>query len=277
MIGFLRKTDGSRLTPGAGLLAIALALRAGLAPADDFDDAERTNSAFHQTADGITTTIVATQKRLVEAICSVDDAERRNVATDASARVKNQVVEEYGKASRLHDQFNREVDKVLSNEQLKDKQSTATDMRRRLNERWERIEQRSRVYRESENPVAMQILQIGNEAHREYQHNSSNCSESEWQVTSDGRADCINSARCEVIELKPNNSRAIRKGRDQAAAYAEVLNLSDDEFNKLSDRNSNFKKCKGQFKPRVACYTYCPEIDDEGNVRSTSVGWSMCD
>jgi hypothetical protein len=128
----------------------------------------------------------------------------------------------------------------------------------------------------SNNPVVSFMLEAGQEAHHAYQHNSSNCTVYEWPVAG-GKADCIKASSCEVIELKPNNSRSIYKGREQAERYTTALNSGGKEFEELVSKDSKFKGCKGKFRRRVACYKFCPEIDDEGQVRSTSVGWDFCE
>ena len=48
--------------------------------------------------------------------------------------------------------------------------------------------------------------------------------EPEFQLESQKRADAVNIDTRDVIELKPNNPRAIRRGQRQVDAYVEELN-----------------------------------------------------
>jgi len=78
-----------------------------------------------------------------------------------------------------------------------------------------------------------------------------------------------------VIEVKPNNSRAVAAGRDQGQRYAEALNADKDgRFTELMKSKGDFESCKGKFEAKVATYVSCPEIDEEGNYKSESYGWS---
>lgn len=118
------------------------------------------------------------------------------------------------------------------------------------------------------------MMNKGNEAHRSRQSSSSYCDVAEFTVSS-GRIDCLKAhgKTCTVIELKPKNRNAIKKGRKQAERYAEDLNGMGADFEKLKKKDSHFEDCE-RFKPQVDCYTLCPDIDRDGNFRSTSVSWS---
>jgi SMC interacting uncharacterized protein involved in chromosome segregation len=219
---------------------------------------------------------VSEMKRLVEAICGAEEADRESVARDAASRVKDEMNSEFEKLRDKKTDALKKLEQVIGDEQFKDKRDRARGLQSKLNDVWPKIERLTESVRGGSNPAVAELMRIGQEAHREYQSNSSNCTVSEWSLGG-GRADCIKASSCEVIEVKPNNSKAIYAGRSQARAYADVLNQSSDEIVKLGDKNSDFKNCQGKFKGRVACYVYCPDIDDEGKTKSTSMGWSMCD
>ena len=76
----------------------------------------------------------------------------------------------------------------------------------------------------------------------------------------------------QVIELKPDNRAAIRKGQIQARSYAADLNKLKDDFKRLVSKDADFKDCK-EFEEQVDCYTLCPDIDSDGQFKSTSVSW----
>lgn len=116
------------------------------------------------------------------------------------------------------------------------------------------------------------LVEEGNRAHKDRQDSSSYCDASEFSMSA-GRADCIQVSSCTVIELKPDNSRAISNGRSQVQRYRDELNSNADTRKKLIEKNSSFAKCE-KFNYRVDCYKLCPDIDQETNeYRSTSVSW----
>jgi hypothetical protein len=117
------------------------------------------------------------------------------------------------------------------------------------------------------------MLDQGNKAHAAYQKTPGNCDVSEFALD-DGRADCIvaNTPVCTVIELKPDNRRAITIGNQQGGRYARELNTRGPAFKKLVKQDSAFADCKS-FTSRVHCYTLCPEIDEHGEFVEASPSW----
>lgn len=124
------------------------------------------------------------------------------------------------------------------------------------------------------------MLTQGQRAHEDRRDSSSYCTASEVTLSS-GRADCLvatGNDTYRVVELKPDNARAISKGRGQAARYAIDLNAefakgaSSDVMKKLTGINSNFPKCK-KFEQRVDCYKSCPSVNDDGGTSEPSTNW----
>jgi hypothetical protein len=114
----------------------------------------------------------------------------------------------------------------------------------------------------------------GQEAHGEYQGHSGYCTAHEVE-TGAGPADCVYVDKCWVIEVKPNNNRAVDKGKRQARDYADALNANKGgRFDDLVRANDKFASCKGKFVPKVATYLACPDVNDDGSIRSSSWGWS---
>jgi hypothetical protein len=82
---------------------------------------------------------------------------------------------------------------------------------------------------------------------------------------------------CKVIELKPDNSKAIGDGRDQYNRYAKELNAALKDPNsstikKLIDKDSDFKRCK-EFVGQVDCYKLCPDVNEDGTIREQNASW----
>lgn len=251
------------------------------ARADTYSDADSATKDYFYAVDKILPLQVSEQRRLVDALCSADEDDRTSVARDSAGRVRDQVGHAYDQLSDLKDKALDYWDKVLDDDQYKDedKQDKIHETEDKIKESWERVQRLTESVRGSNNPVSAEMLRIGQEAHKEFQEHSGLCQASEFSVGS-GRADCVSAAKapeCEVIEVKPNNSRSISKGRDQARGYADALNKADsDDRLKLNNQNSAFLKC-AKFVPHVHCYIYCPQIDDRGNTSSTSLGWGECD
>jgi hypothetical protein len=243
--------------------------------ADVFDDAERLHDQFvdHQSELGRLTKTET--EAIVKAICEAEEDDRKSASRDISERVHDHVNNEYDKLLRLRDDAYAAIDKVTGDDNFKDKWDKAQDYRRQIGDLWSSIERMTQAVRGANHPVVAYMLEGGQEAHHAYENNSGNCTVSEWELGS-GRADCIKADSCEVIEVKPNNSRSVYKGRDQARGYADRLNSDDSEMAKLIDKDKSFEKCKEQkFKPKLVLYHFCPEIDDKGEFRSLSVGWDQ--
>jgi hypothetical protein len=56
--------------------------------------------------------------------------------------------------------------------------------------------------------------------------------------------------------------------------YVQAINKPD-ELERIKKENSRFAECK-EFVPKMKCYTLCPEINDDGEFRLTSVDWRDC-
>lgn len=245
---------------------------------DIYDDAERLATLVFDGYANLKKLDKDELKRLVEAICQADEEDRRAVSKDASDRVKDHVNYEYEKLERLKDEANVSLDKVLADNNFKDKHSKARDYKEKVRDTWDSIQRMTKSLRGANHPVVSYMLEKGQEVHRDYQTNSRNCHAYEWSTRS-GRADCLYAPSgevCQVVELKPDNSRAVSKGRGQARGYADDLNNDPKELEKLKNEKGAFKDCK-RFVPIVMAYTLCPEISDEGEFRSVSVSWRRAD
>jgi hypothetical protein len=117
------------------------------------------------------------------------------------------------------------------------------------------------------------MLDQGNKAHSAYQKTPGNCDVSEFAMKA-GRADCIvaNAPVCTVIELKPDNRRAIAIGKQKGRRYVRELHARGPAFKKLVAQDSAFADCDS-FTNRVHCYTLCPEIDENGEFVEAKPVW----
>lgn len=256
------------------VLALSFFASILLVSPDLFDDAERRANDFFSEASSLRRLDKDDVVRLVQAICDADEEERQSIAQDVSSRVKDEVNSKYNDLEHHKAEALETFDKVLGDENFKDKYDKAKEYKEKINNTWESIDRMTKPVRGANHPVVSYMLRAGQDAHNQYETNSSNCHAYEWTIGS-GRADCLyapSGDECQVIELKPDNSRGISRGRDQARGYADALNNSPEELQKLKNEKSAFQSCK-KFVPIVMVYKLCPEIDDNGEFRSVSVNW----
>lgn len=245
------------------------------AHADRFDDGERMTERFLNHCQDLRRLDVDQVRALVQAICDAEEDDRRSVARDAASRARDKVRYDYDKLENEKKDALATLEAVINDAAFKDKHGRANDLKRRVVETWDSVDRMTYSVRGANHPVIAYMLETGQQAHRDRQSNSSYCHEAEFTVGG-GRTDCLyaSSSSCYVIELKPRNDRAIRRGKDQVQRYREELNRSDSADRKrLIERNGRFKDCK-TFEQRVDCYKLCPDIDDNGDFRSVSVDWS---
>lgn len=225
-------------------------------------------------------------RRIVTAVCEVDEDARRDAGRDSADRVASKVGSELSNLERARDDAFRALDEVLGDQELKDRHDTAKRLRDEVAEQWKSIEKMARnAMRGGNHPVVSWMAQKGVEEHRRYQESTSNCHAYEVEVGG-RRADCLRADgdTCYVIELKPKNSRAISNGNQQVRYYRDELTRELEKMLKgessrvmqdLIGKRSDFAKCK-RFEQRLRCYTLCPEVDSEGEFREPSVRWEDC-
>jgi hypothetical protein len=211
-------------------------------------------------------------REIVTAICEADEEDRKDAASRAHDRAASNVSSKFSSLENLKNETIRELDNVVSDDNLKDKHSDAKSSKDETLKRWETIERMSRSLRGKNHPVVRYMIDQGNAAHVDRQSSSSYCTVSEHTMDT-GRADCIYASNCTVIELKPDNSQAIGKGRKQARRYSDELNTQEASRKKLTEKNSSFGTCE-KYDYRVDCYKLCPEIDAETNeMKSVYASW----
>jgi hypothetical protein len=246
--------------------AAALAFAAGnwSAAESKFEDFRREHDQLRKLTPDETKTIVA-------AVCEAEEEDRQSVARDASQRVRDKVEDEYEDLEEIKGDALEQLDAVLADSALKDRHSKAKEHRGKVTEWWASIEKMTRSLRGSNHPVVAFMLREGQAAHKSRQSSSSYCDVSAFRMDS-GEADCLKASGCLVIELKPDNSKGITQGKSQVRKYVAELNEKGDAFDALVKKDSDFAKCT-RFDSRVDCYKLCPDIDEDGEFRSTSPRW----
>lgn len=243
--------------------------------AGDWSSARSKADEFKSRQEDLKKLTPAETRKVVTAICEADEEARRDVSQEALARVSQEVKDKSGELEHMRDDANRLLDEVISDENLKDRQDEAKALKDDVQKRWEIIDRMTQSLRGANHPVVSFILTKGQEAHVERQ----NTCDAREVVLDDGRLDCLMASgeTCVVVELKPDNSRAISKGKDQARRYVDQLNKelkkTDSELiKKLIDIKSDFAKCK-RFESRIDCYKLCPDINEDNEFRDTRADW----
>lgn len=256
------------------LVCLIAAMTASFAlAAGDWPAAQREFNAFERKHADLRRLTPRETRKIVDAICKADDDKRKEAAKDAGSRAKKKVATEYTELEKLKDKALSALDVVLADGSLSTHHPKARTHRDKVKRNWASIGKMTKRVRGANHPVISYMLDQGNKAHSDYQKTAGNCDAYEVSM-SVGRADCVkaNGAVCTVIELKPDNRNAVRKGGLQAARYARELRAKGDAFKKLVKQNSAFAECE-RFDSRVDCYTLCPEIDEDGEYTAVKPTW----
>jgi polyhydroxyalkanoate synthesis regulator phasin len=215
-------------------------------------------------------------RKIVQAICEARSTkERRAVGSAIASRVKDDVGSDVDKLRRSRDETVRLLDEVIADSNLADNHSSAQRLKAEAIERWEMVERMTQALRGGNHPVIAFMSEQGMRAHVERQER---CDAHEFTL-SNGRVDCLMASgeNCKVIELKPDNSKAISDGREQADRYvreltAELKDPNSSTIKKLIDKDSDFKRCK-EFTRQVDCYKLCPDVNEDGTIHEQNASW----
>jgi len=216
-------------------------------------------------------------RQIVTAICEADEDARESAGKSAAERVASDVNSKYEDLRHARDSAYRLLDDVIADDNLKDKRDEAKQLREEVGKRWDSITMMAeRAMKGANHPLVSFLIKEGQDAHKDKQHD---CDASEFTLDSGKRVDCIMASgeTCLVIEFKPENSRAISSGVNQARGYAAELNdelkkTESSVIKKLIGIKSDFGKCK-QFVYRVDCYKLCPSVDESGEFREAHPDW----
>jgi hypothetical protein len=249
--------------------AVSLCWTTSAVAGDTYDDAVRAANEFLDHREEFMRLDRDQLKELVTAICDAEEDDRQAVAEKTSDLVRARIRNAWDYMEKRHNDAIRLLDIVIGDEQYKDRRSSAEDLKRQVESRWETISKMYDKTRGANHPVVSYMLAKGKDAHRERQQR---CKVYEFE-TGNGPADCINP--CEIVEFKPDNSAARSKGHDQLERYERGLRDNPNRRDELNAKDADFKRCT-TFEKKMECYRLCPEIDDDGNFREASVYWNNC-
>jgi hypothetical protein len=215
-------------------------------------------------------------RKIVTAVCEADEDERKRAGDEAAERVARTVNSQLGDLRNVREQAYRLLDDVIADDDLRDKRDEAKQLKDDVQKRWDSIERMAEnAMKGANHPLVSFLIRAGQDSHRDYQRN---CDASEV-ATGSRIADCVMASgeTCLVIELKPDNSRAISKGKDQLKDQVSELNSElkkpDSSIIKnLIDKDSDFAKCK-RFVDRIDCYKLCPDVNEDATYRESRADW----
>ncbi len=263
----------SRHAFGSGVIVLTVCGAAAIAfAAADWSAAERKFEEFRREHEQLRRLTPDETRKIVAAVCEAEEEDRQSVGKDASQRVRDKIEDEHEDLEEIKGDAIELLDAVLADSSQKDRHSKAKEHRGKVTEWWTSIERMTRSLRGANHPVVSFMLKEGQAAHESRQSSSSYCDVSAFRLGSAGEADCLKVSGCKVIELKPDNSKAIIKGTSQAQRYVDELNRKGEAFNALIKKDSDFAKCT-KFDRQVDCYKLCPDIDAEGEFRAASPRW----
>jgi len=236
--------------------------------ADAYYDAERAAKDFIYYREDFIKLNKSAALDLVYAVSQADDGERKDVAERASREARDKVSADYEKAENRKNEALKLLDAVLKDPAFKDKYRDAEELKAKVNSTWESIQKMSSGLRGSNHPVVAYLIQVGKDLHDTRQRG---CPDYEFD-TGNGYADCIR-PKCDIIEFKPDNSRAKSKAETQLRKYRKGLLENASKRNDLNSKDSRFASCT-DFTLTIEAYTLAPEINEDGSFREKSVSWS---
>lgn len=155
--------------------------------------------------------------------------------------------------------------KLLSDPDTKEGAQSAIKILNGQTDRLSKLSNKSKGWRGSNHPLTQYSMEYGKQQHTKME-NSHGCDLKDVTFPGIGakkgekhpRPDCVNFSKCEIIEFKPDNKRAIAKGKKQLARYKKATSqLYDAHIIEDSDGDYVFDekidKKKYMTKEAVAC------------------------
>jgi uncharacterized protein YjgD (DUF1641 family) len=116
------------------------------------------------------------------------------------------------------------------------------------------------ILKGANNPMIRTYMEVGKRKHDEL---TTGCTANEYPVGG-GRIDCLNidDGHCDVIEIKPNNADAVKKGWEQIDKYRQAI----EEMFKSGTLKELLKRCVDDGKLnvdyQVKTYEFCPSPEE---------------
>jgi hypothetical protein len=255
------------ITSGALLsLAIGIAWASG-----DWSGAKSKSDEYGRKRDELHKTAVQETKKLVAAACIAEHDERGH-ADDAASSARSHVNDKFNEADHAqHDAIDM-LERVINDDSLKSNRDEARRMQSDIKSTWDKIKDQTREVRERGRDIVDGFVRDSDSAKRDHQ---GRCDAKDISLNA-GHATCLmasGSDTCKIVEFAADDSSSISRARDRGSRFRSQLESFDgDTVKRLIDKKSDFAKCK-HYEVRVDCYRACPDVSDDGQIRSHSTSW----
>jgi hypothetical protein len=263
-----------RLIIGSALF-VALGFGVAWASSGDWNAAKQKAEEVKKQDEEVKKLLPVETKKIVAAICEADDDSRKSAADSAASNARSHLNDKVSELERTKRDALDQLDRVVNDDKLKDKQSDARSLESEVKSRWDKTNDLTHALRNGNPPVVEYMLKGGQSARHD---RADRCDVKDFSLDS-GHVDCLMARgdTCMVVEETSDNSHAISKGRDRAGRArsqleSELKKSSSDVLKSLISRKSDFAKCK-KFETRVDCFKQCPDIGDDGRYRDASPSW----
>lgn len=258
----------------SGLIFLFLAsIFSALSPcamASSYDDAVEAAKSYTDSYEDIRKIDFNAVTRLVAVLCGSNEDDLESVSRDEESRLVSQMV---GQKNDLDAQRTDADSKILaamadpqSDDEQKEELSKSQDRIAQIAKRMEKIIENGTKL--GSNPVFNRLRESGQMAHNQYYVEFPNCKDYRDIQVGRQKPDCILPPDdCMVIELKSNNESSKSDGWAKAESSSAILNTTDGFQALPPTYQMAFSGCMGKFRPRLDCYKYCPEVNDDGTFK----------
>jgi hypothetical protein len=255
------------ITSGALLsLAIGIAWASG-----DWSGAKSKADDYNRKREDLHKTAAQETKKLVAAAC-IAEHDNRSRGDDAASSARSRVADKFNEAERSERDAVDSLDRVINDDNLKSNHDEARRLQSDIKSGWDKIKDQTRDIRERASSIVDGFVRDSDSAKRDHQ---SRCDARDISLDA-GHAECLKATggeTCLVIEFAPDDSSSISRARDRASRFRSQLERFDGNLVKqLIDKKSDFAKCK-HYEAHVDCYRACPDVSDDGQIRSHSTNW----
>ena len=213
---------------------------------------------------------VVNADRIRMAICDGDEEQIVSRVEDAEKAAQGNLKSGYETLYKELEQLIARLDKLESDKYVGDDARKWRGVMRGAKTRLDKVLSDGGILQGASNAKVRARIETGKKKHESYQSSSSNCTAYEVPV-SGGKIDCVKveSGWCNIIEIKPNNDKAVAKGWDQVKRYtAELLDAyRGKDSSKVPEV---FRQCFSnddakelQLKTNVVTYDFCPVPDED--------------
>jgi len=254
------------------LVASCLLVLIGVAWASgDWNKAKSRADDYKTKRDELRRTAAEETKKLVAAACVADKDQRSN-ADNAASNARSRVADKFNDLERIERDAVDLLEHVIGDDALKSNRDEARTREQEIKSSWDRIKDSTRQVRERSRDIVDGFIRDGESA---IHSRVDRCDAKDVSLNA-GHAQCLMASggdTCKVIEYAPDDSQAISRARDRAQRFKSNLEQFDaNTVRHLIDRKSDFAKCK-HYEVRVDCYRACPDVSDDGEIRSRSTSW----